>query len=379
MIVATGATQRQPQERGAGRADPVDHGLDTKLLLVGAAFLIDHRVAKEPSGDELVRRGRRQHVAGHLFDCELVERQVAIQGVDDPVAIFPDRAGTVDRVAVGVGVVGQVEPIAPPAFAVVRRGQQPIDQPLVSIAAGVGQKRVHFFRAGRQPQQVEAQSPDERGPGGLGRRLQVGRFQPGEHKSIDRVAHPGPVLHGRRIDRGQRLERPMIARAPRRQRRAVRRRPGSLVDPTDKRGDFLRVQPRLLGRHCRHFFVIATDGLDQQALGTLARHDRRAAVAPLHPRVAPVEPQARLLSVGAVALEAAGFENRCDVTDEIYRFIGPRRASAERRQQDGQEAQDSQVGWHVASESAVGVVRQLPGGTDRAPAPPLGDRRRPQS
>ena len=39
------------------------------------------------------RRGVRQHVAGDLLDRELVERHVAVEGVDHPVAVLPHRCG----------------------------------------------------------------------------------------------------------------------------------------------------------------------------------------------------------------------------------------------------------------------------------------------
>ena len=68
-----------------------------------------------------------QQVAGQLFDGELVERHVAVEGVDHPVAIRPDLAVVVEVDAVGVGVAGGVEPVAAAVLAPVRRGQQLID------------------------------------------------------------------------------------------------------------------------------------------------------------------------------------------------------------------------------------------------------------
>ena len=70
-----------------------------------------------------------QQVAGDLLDDELVVGQVAVEGVDDPVAVEPDLARLVLLVAVGVGVAGRVEPEPAPALAVVGRGEQPVDQP----------------------------------------------------------------------------------------------------------------------------------------------------------------------------------------------------------------------------------------------------------
>ena len=68
-----------------------------------------------------------QQVAGELLDGELVERQVAVEGVDDPVAVGPDLAVVVEVDAVRVGVAGGVEPVAAAVLAPVRRCQQPLD------------------------------------------------------------------------------------------------------------------------------------------------------------------------------------------------------------------------------------------------------------
>ena len=111
-----------------------------------------------------------QQVAGQLLDRELVERQVAVEGVDDPVAVLPDRARGVDAVAVGVGVAGQVEPVPAPALAVVRRGEQPVDQPLVGVGPGVGEEGLDLGGRRRQAEQVEAEPADQRRAVGLGRR-----------------------------------------------------------------------------------------------------------------------------------------------------------------------------------------------------------------
>ena len=69
-----------------------------------------------------------QQVAGELLDREPVERQVAVEGADDPVAIGPHLAEVVEVIAVGVGVAGGVEPVAGAVLAPAGRGEQPVDQ-----------------------------------------------------------------------------------------------------------------------------------------------------------------------------------------------------------------------------------------------------------
>jgi hypothetical protein len=65
----------------------------------------------------------------------------------DPVAPAPDLEVAIhhngDRTkAVPIAVALQVHPVSPPAFAVLRRGQQSIDRLLVSVGRGIGEEGV---------------------------------------------------------------------------------------------------------------------------------------------------------------------------------------------------------------------------------------------
>ena len=134
VSVALGAHQGQAEPGRSRGADAVGHGMKAELQRIDPALFVEHRVAVEAGGDPLIGRGVRQHVAGDLFDRELIERQVFVERVDHPVAERPHRPRAVLLVAVGVRVPGQVEPAAGPALAVVRRCQQSIDQ----LRIGVG-------------------------------------------------------------------------------------------------------------------------------------------------------------------------------------------------------------------------------------------------
>ncbi len=131
VVVALGALDRQAEDALADRVHAVEHGLHPELLGIDAPFFVEHRVAQKTRGDDLVLRRMRQLVAGDLLDDELIVGQVAIQGADDPVAIEPDLPRLVLFVAVGVGIARGVEPDPPPALAVVRRRQQPVDLPRI--------------------------------------------------------------------------------------------------------------------------------------------------------------------------------------------------------------------------------------------------------
>ena len=77
----------------------------------------------------------------------------------------------------GVGVADQVEPEDRHPLAIMRRGQQPVNQPFVSVGTIVAVERVDFLRGG-QPSQVETEPANQRGPVGLRGRLQAPTDEP---------------------------------------------------------------------------------------------------------------------------------------------------------------------------------------------------------
>ena len=98
-----------------------------------------------------LRRAIHQ-VAGKLLDREAVERLVGVERTDHVVAKEVKVDMIVAVIAGRVGETDQVEPEDRHAFAVVRRREQPVDEPLVSVgpvsftkastSAGVGGKPI---------------------------------------------------------------------------------------------------------------------------------------------------------------------------------------------------------------------------------------------
>ena len=83
-----------------------------------------------------------EQVAGDLLAHELVVGQVAIERVDDPVAIAVHlRNREIGVVARGVGVAHDIEPVTAPALAVARRGEQPVDDRGEGVRRVVGEER----------------------------------------------------------------------------------------------------------------------------------------------------------------------------------------------------------------------------------------------
>ena len=72
VIVALRALDGDAQNAFADGVHAVEHGFHSELLGVHAAFLVNHGIAQEARGDDLVLRGVRQQIARDLLDDELV-------------------------------------------------------------------------------------------------------------------------------------------------------------------------------------------------------------------------------------------------------------------------------------------------------------------
>ena len=309
MRVALGACGRQPEPRSAGGAHTIDHREVAELERIDAPFLVDHRVAVEAGGNDVVGRGAGQEVAGDLPNRELVERHVVVERTNHPVSIRPDRPLTILLVAVCVGVAGEIEPATGPPLAVSWAGEQAIDEAFVGVGRFVGEKRGEFGRRRRQTDEVEMHPAAERGPVGLRRWGKPFFAESGPHEAIDPVSRPAVVLslgHSRPLGLHKGPVRPIVG--PRR-------------DP--RREDPLLILGELhLGVRRRHHEIrIGTrDPGDHFAVIGMPWHDRpRAAVELRTSRLADIEPQAGLLVVfvGAVALETAVGEDRPYFAGEV--------------------------------------------------------------
>lgn len=71
----------------------------------------------KPGGDPLLDRRVFQQVAGELLDRELIERLIAVERRNDPIAVGPHLAIVVEMQTVRVGITGRIEPVAAAVFA----------------------------------------------------------------------------------------------------------------------------------------------------------------------------------------------------------------------------------------------------------------------
>jgi hypothetical protein len=216
VVVAAGAAERQAQERGAGRVGGVGQPLVFELAGDHRRLGEGRPRAIQGAGQDRLGVVGPELVAGDLLAEEAVERLVGVERLDHVVAVAPGaRRQVVGLEPARVGVTDDVQPVASPALAILGRGQQPVDQPLISPGPIVVRESLDL-PGRRQAHQVEVDATQQGEPAGLRRGGQALLLKPSEHEGIDRVADPRLTPGPRRVRRaraGDRLgARPREAR-----------------------------------------------------------------------------------------------------------------------------------------------------------------------
>ena len=259
----------------------------------------------------------RELITGELFGDETVKWLVGVEGANDVIAILVGvaarRIGV--AVAVRVRVTRGVEPVAAPAFAVMRGVEQPVDQPFVGVGRGVREEGLDLGGRRRQPGEVQAGAAQQRDLFGVGREAESLLRQRVHQERIDRRA--GAVFGFRRRDLrlANRLERPegalflgdaaALAQVGWLGACSLRAGGNPLLDQRQLFAGELLVA-------LRHF--AAVNHFEKQAPLGLAGDEDRSVVAALEhqPAQAQVEAGFQLLAF-AVTFEAMRLEDRADV------------------------------------------------------------------
>lgn len=111
--------------------------------------------------------------------------------------------------AVGVAVAGDVEPVAPPAFAVVGGFEELVDEVGEGVGGGVGDEGVDLGGCGGEADEVEVGAADEAVFVGGWRGCEGGGLDFREDEVVELVGGPGVVADGGRCWVGDGLECPM--------------------------------------------------------------------------------------------------------------------------------------------------------------------------
>ena len=146
---------------------------------------------------------------------ELIVRQIAVEGLDDPLAVFvgvriKEFCVVADLVRLVFGVTRERKPEAGHAFAERVRLQEAIDDAIVSVGPFVRDERIDVGWSRRQAGKVHRDPADQRLAIGLGRGDDVLSFEAREDKVIDRLVRPPDVLDLRSRVVHRRAERPEL-------------------------------------------------------------------------------------------------------------------------------------------------------------------------
>ena len=135
VVVAAGAGDGHAEEGFRHHVEAVVHAVALVLADVHGRM---HFLAEEPeAGAEDgfvaagvgVQAGLRDEVAGEVLDDELVVRHVGVEGADDVVAVVVGvRDDWLELVTARLGVTDEVEPVACPALAESRGGEEGINE-----------------------------------------------------------------------------------------------------------------------------------------------------------------------------------------------------------------------------------------------------------
>ena len=172
----------------------------------------------EAQGGEVGGIGRNQLVSGELKQEETIVGQVGVEGVDDPVTVggCVDEAGFFAsvNVALGVGVAGDVEPMASPAFAVPGGVEKAVNESAGrtgAVLGGFGDEAVNVGGFGGKAGEIKAEASDEGARVGRRGGVDSGGFEPGEDEAVDGIlCRSGAAGVGDR-DGTHGLEGPMFA------------------------------------------------------------------------------------------------------------------------------------------------------------------------
>ena len=129
VVVAPRAAHRHAHERQRGRGHQIVEGILPAAL---AAAQVGADTQESGRRHRLVARRSSQVVelvSGQLFADELRVRLVLVERVDDVVAVAPAfGAIDVELEAARIGIANEIQPVARPSLAVVRRGEQRVDE-----------------------------------------------------------------------------------------------------------------------------------------------------------------------------------------------------------------------------------------------------------
>ena len=300
VVVAASTRRRHPQQPASDDINPVIQHVMQVVHEPPAERQKSHRRQRSLVVSQI------QLIGGKLLDDEPIKRQIGIQRADYVIAIGPTPLKLLlleEHIPFRVGIPSDIQPMSSPAFAVMRRRQQPLDDPLERIGRLIRFKVRDLVHRRRQPDQIEGRSTQQRPLVGTRRRSQFCLDQLRQHEPINRRLRPHPKIvrtaRHRRLD--NRLKGPVLLRRfPNRIARRLRRvlRPERPAPDPFRQRLHLVSRQRFLRRHLQTSFT--PNRFHERTDIGLPRDSDNAPLAPFHKPRFRIEPQARLLLLRSV-------------------------------------------------------------------------------
>ena len=166
-------------------------------------------IAIETAGDFLSVGGIGKKVTCELPDGELVEWEVIIESLNDPVSPDPLPCIAILLKAITVGVASGIKPWKGHAFAVVRAGEESVNEFFPGIGAGVIDEGFDFGGGGGESDEVDGKAFDECSAVSFGGGLEVIFFKFCEDEVINGILGPCGVFDGGETGAFRRSEGPV--------------------------------------------------------------------------------------------------------------------------------------------------------------------------
>jgi hypothetical protein len=200
MVMAAGAGDGEAEE---GFGDDVD-------LVIGEGDLFGVGVDDaEAVGDEAelgggdggfvefeggVEAGVGEEIAREVFADQGIGGEIFVEGADEVIAVTGDVGDFgIAFAAVGFGVAEPIHPVARPAFAVARGGEELIDEGGVGGVGGGGEESGEGLGGGREAGEDEVEASDEGSGIGEWGGGEVMGLEGGVEEAIDGVGVPGGI------------------------------------------------------------------------------------------------------------------------------------------------------------------------------------------
>ncbi len=295
-----------------------------------------------------------EFIAGQHFQDHAVVTHIAIEGIDDPVAPAPDMFLAVAQLiseTVPIGVTPNVHPMAGPAFAVLRGGEEPVGDASEAIGTGRSEEGLQIFARGRKSGEVEVKAAEL----GFGRGERLGTeagYGPGAgQEEIDGVGSGGECTWG---------EVGALGRSKGPVRTGVRiglfmiRSGGSGENPEAESVLGFRGEGFALRRHA-HIGVAGVDAAKDEAGLRLSGVEGGSGFTTAEKGAHGIDTEAGFLFESAVARIAALPENGFDGVEVVV--LGKRRTSGERGQSEGGRKRCWEKTRHLVCLNLCGVCR----------------------